>query len=244
MSTTPSLEHVIAHDVPAGRIEPGLHAELIGMARGLDGLGRAVPGSTEPVLDEGALRQFLQRHMPNLADPVLTEARNRPGSHLGAGEGTPIHWPELVRRISERRTAQPGLFSPSFDATLATYGLSRESSTDEVRRTISERIPNFEPQAIFNRLNAISAQAGSASAQPADDAGAVAPEFSVASFWNCMYSHFGWWAIGAVISVAIAFLAAFNPVTAAFAWGVFWFWFGLGVGLVTLETILNCLLSS
>ena len=59
-----------------------------------------------------------------------------------------------------------------------------------------------------------------------------------------MWNKFGWWAIGMVIVVAGAFLAAFNPVTATIAWGVFWFWFWMGFALDTLVTILNCLLTS
>ncbi len=222
---------MIAHDIPAGRIEPDLQPKLVEMARGLDHLGRAIPGSTEPVLDEGSLRQFLQQHMPNLANAVITEAQNHKGSRLGQGGGTPINWPELAGRLPSAP------FSSSPEATLASYGLSLQSSTDDVRQTISDRIPNFEPRAIYDRLNALSTQA-------AEDAGVVSPEFSVAGFWSCMWNKFGWWAIGMVIVVAGAFLAAFNPVTATIAWGVFWFWFWMGFALDTLVTILNCLLTS
>jgi hypothetical protein len=237
MSTTRSLEDVIVHDIPASRFGPDLQPTLVDMARGLDRLGRAVSGSAEPLIDEDSLRQFLGRHMPAIADAVMAEAKNRPGHRLLHGGGTSINWPELVGRLHQESAARPAPFTPSLEAALSTYGLTLQSSDDEIRRAISERIPNFDPRAIYDRFNALSVPA-------AGDSTAISPEFSVGAFWNCVWNHFGWWAIVAAVVIGGALLAAFNPVTGVIAWSVFFWLAGPGVVLDTLTVVLNCLLSS
>jgi hypothetical protein len=220
--------------IPDDRLPQGNKQRLLQFARELDELPRVDERSGEAFVDEERARRLFEKLTPKsnkqFVDQLTAGSKDRPGGELlrkGKGRSRAISWKDFRSRVGAEEI-------PPED-TLSGWGLSPQSTDEEVREAVKRRKPNYpdellEPmgmgRTMQRTMDRLASEAGREEPAPRAE--------NWGTFWNCLGNSVPVWIIFALWGAAVGIMWGANLV------GILIF-AAIGFGLGVLFSVLGCL---